>query len=96
MIEIKQHNNHLLICGALTRKTINRAFEKKANHLLSQSVDTLDLAEVSHVDTAGLAWLLLVLAQAKKHHQDIHFTNLPQELLNIAKLTAVESFLPIK
>ncbi|GAA6203977.1 STAS domain-containing protein [Thalassotalea sp. SU-HH00458] len=96
MIEIKQQDNQLLICGALTRKTINPAFEKKASQLFTQSVDVLDLASVSHVDTAGLAWLLQVLAQAKKHHTNLHFTNLPQELLKIAKLTAVDTFLPIK
>ncbi|MDG1750723.1 MAG: STAS domain-containing protein [Thalassotalea sp.] len=96
MIEIKKQHEQLLLTGELTRKTVNSTFEKKAAHLISKEITLLDLSAVSRVDTAGLAWLLLVLEQAKKQHQDIHFINIPQELIKLAKLSAVDTFLPIK
>jgi phospholipid transport system transporter-binding protein len=96
MIEIKQQHEQLLLVGDLTRKTVNSAFEKKASLLISKEITLLDLSAVSRVDTAGLAWLLLVLEQVQKQHQEIHFVNIPQELIKLAKISAVDTFLPIK
>ena len=96
MIEITQQGEQLLLTGELTRKTVNSTFEKKAAVLISKEIASLNLAAVSRVDMAGLAWLLLILEQAKKQRQDIHFINIPQELFKLAKLSAVDTFLPTK
>lgn len=96
MIEIKKQQNQLLLSGELSRKTINNVFEKKVARLLSNEIEQVDLSAVTNVDTAGLASLLLILEQTIKLSHSIHFTNIPQELLNLAKLSAVDKFLPIK
>jgi phospholipid transport system transporter-binding protein len=96
MIEIKKQQEQLFLTGELTRKTVNSTFEKKAALLISKDITLLDLSAVSRIDTAGLAWLLLVLEQAKKQLHDIHFINIPQELIKLAKLSAVDTFLPTK
>ncbi|MEW6990273.1 lipid asymmetry maintenance protein MlaB [Colwelliaceae bacterium 6441] len=96
MIELQLQNEQLLLTGELTRNTVNNAFEKKAASLLSKEITLLNLSAVSKVDTAGLAWLLLVLEQKKHQLHEIHFIHIPQELLNLAKLSAVDTFLPIK
>ncbi|MDO6444781.1 STAS domain-containing protein [Colwellia sp. 1_MG-2023] len=96
MIEIKKQQNQLLLSGELSRKTINNVFEKKVARLLSNEIEQVDLSAVTNVDTAGLASLLLILEQTIKQSHSIHFTNIPQELLNLAKLSAVDKFLPIK
>lgn len=96
MIEIKKQQNQLLLSGELSRKTINNSFEKKVSRLLTKEIELVDLSAVSNVDTAGLASLLLMLEQTIKRSHTIHFTNIPQELLNLAKLSAVDKFLPIK
>ncbi|MCO4799817.1 MAG: STAS domain-containing protein [Colwelliaceae bacterium] len=96
MIEIKQQDEQLFLTGELTRKTVNAAFEKKSEHLITKQISSLNLSAVSKVDTAGLAWLLLVLEQANQKQQTIHFTNIPAELFKLATLSAVDTFLPIK
>lgn len=96
MIEIIKQQEQLLLTGELTRKTVNSSFEKKAAAFITKDIVLLDLSAVSRVDTAGLAWLLLVLEQTKKQRQEIHFINIPQELIKLAKLSAVDTFIPIK
>ena len=96
MIEITKQQQQLLFTGELTRKTVDRAFEKKAAFEISKDIALLDLSAVTRIDTAGLAWLLIVLEQAKRQRQEIYFTNIPQELFRLAKLSAVDTFLPIK
>ena len=96
MIKITQQAEQLLLTGELTRKTVNSTFEKKAAVLISKDITLLDLSAVTRVDTAGLAWLLLVLEHSRKQRQNIHFINIPQELIKLAKLSAVDTFLPLK
>lgn len=96
MINIKQQGEELLLTGELTRKTVNFAFEKQSAQLITKQIASLNLKAVSKVDTAGLAWLLLILEQANLKMHKIHFTNIPQELIKLAKLSAVDTFFPIK
>ncbi len=95
MIEITQQTSQLVLTGELTRKTVTKSFEKKSRQLLSNGTKTLSLAGVSKVDTAGLAWLLMMLEQANRQTIAIQFIDIPHELTKLAKLSAVDSFLPI-
>jgi len=95
MIKITQQTSQLILAGELTRKTVTKSFEKKSRQLLSNHINTLSLAAVSKVDTAGLAWLLMMLEQANRQAIALQFIDIPQELTKLAKLSAVDSFLPI-
>lgn len=54
-----------------------------------------DLAKLTAIDTAGLAWLLQQLAQAKQRGVAIALCNVPKQLLSLADVTAVRPLLPI-
>jgi len=95
IIKITQQTSQLILAGELTRKTVTKSFEKKSRQLLSNHINTLSLAAVSKVDTAGLAWLLMMLEQANRQAIALQFIDIPQELTKLAKLSAVDSFLPI-
>jgi phospholipid transport system transporter-binding protein len=96
MIDIIQQNEVLVVTGELTLKTVTKSFEKKSYQLLTKQIKLLDFKAVSKVDTAGLAWLLMMIEHAKKQSQLIHFINTPNELIRLAKLSAVDTFLPTK
>lgn len=96
MINITEKNNELAITGELTRQTISSSFERKSSALMTNKIQTINLHDVAKVDTAGMALLLMLLEQAQKNNQSIHFTHLPEELLKLAQLSAVDKFLPIK
>jgi len=82
------------LTGELTRKTINRAFEKESKSLFSSTRIAIDLSQVKKIDTAGLAWLLYVVEQATQHSCQLTFTSIPQDILQLASLNGVDSLLP--
>lgn len=89
----------LLLSGDLDRLNVagiwpNRLAElKKA---AGKQPVILDLKQLAHVDTAGLAWLINLLRDCLV--QDVHFTliNVPQTLINLAKISDVEELLPLQ
>jgi phospholipid transport system transporter-binding protein len=53
----------------------------------------LDLAGVTHADSAALALLLLWMERAQRGGASIRFRNTPEQLLGIARMSDVESLL---
>jgi len=95
-IEIKSEKNELVLSGALTHETVTSAFEKTSYALLVKKDHVLNLASVTKIDTAGLAWLLVMLEHAVSRSISLKFSHISKELMKLAKLTAVDSFLPVE
>jgi phospholipid transport system transporter-binding protein len=97
MIEVQQAEQKAIFSGALTRATITPAFDKKYRKLVNNNERIIiDLAKVSQVDTAGLAWILLLIELAASKACHIGLINLPEDLLKLATLSAVDTLLPIE
>jgi phospholipid transport system transporter-binding protein len=96
MIEVQQAEQKAIFSGALTRATITPAFDKKYRKLVNNERIIIDLAKVSQVDTAGLAWILLLIELAASKACHIGLINLPEDLLKLATLSAVDTLLPIE
>ena len=56
---------------------------------------TLDLASVSRSDSAGVALLVEVMQQAKNAKLELSFSNLPQQMQDIAGISGLLEILPI-
>jgi len=82
------------LVGELTRITITKSFEKKSKKLFSSTKMNIDLSQVLKVDTAGLAWILYIVEQAILNTCQLTFTHIPQDLLKLASLSGVDSFIP--
>ncbi len=96
MIEVQQVDQTAVFNGALTRATITRTFDKKYRKLVDSKRIIIDLAKVSQIDTAGLAWILLLIELAANKTCHLSLVNLPGDLLKLAKLSAVDTLLPIE
>ena len=83
------------LCGELTRHTVNKLSIKKCSPLFKQSTCALNFSKVRRSDTAGLAWLLAIVEEGNKKSCQLSFHQLPQDIIKLAKLSAVDSFLPI-
>ena len=57
---------------------------------------TLDLALVSRSDSAGVALLVEVMQQAKAAKLGLSFSNLPQQIKDIAGISGLLDILPLK
>jgi len=54
---------------------------------------TIDLAGVTDSDSAGLAVLIEWLAQANARHVNLHYLNVPKQILAIAHISDVDELL---
>ena len=70
---------------------------RSANTLLQGASQDLliDLQQVTHTDSAGLALLLEWMTLARDKQLQIHFRNLPAQLWEIAKVSDLEDILPL-
>lgn len=81
--------------GELNRHTIPK-FNGLKSVQQSDADITLNMAAVSHVDTAGLAWLINVLKDTRRRNVPVQLKDVPQTLLNLAKISDVDSFLSVQ
>ncbi len=56
----------------------------------------IDLAEVSHSDSAGLALLIHWIRFAKQTNKKIVFHNIPAQMMAIADVSGLNELLPIQ
>ena len=90
---IKRDGDRLLVSGPLTLATVTQAL-REGNDAIAMGARTVDLGEVSELDSSALALLLAWLREAKKRNRELSFTRLPAGLTTIASLYGVAELLP--
>jgi len=83
----------MMVSGPVTLANVGSLLEEGRRHL-AEGVQTVDLGEVTEMDSALLALLLAWLRDAKARTQSIAFANLPESLRTIARLYGVDRLLP--
>jgi phospholipid transport system transporter-binding protein len=84
------------LSGELTQYSIMQITKKNIKNLFLSPSMTLDLAKITRIDTAGLAWLFYLLEQASIDSCELSFVNIPTKLEKLIRLSGVEGFLPVK
>ena len=93
MLTIDINNQVAQLKGKLTSNTIAALKNKAHRSIVTTDKVVVSLAQVSEVDTAGLAWLLFLVEQAKHHKCQLSFAELPEDLLKLAQLSDVDQLL---
>lgn len=88
---INSHTDQVSLEGVLTVDTV-------AESLLAQvftgaSSLTVDLSQLTRIDTAGLAWLVLMFKQANHTQTNVKLVHPSDALTNLAKLSDVDKLL---
>lgn len=91
---IEKDSSKINILGELTRHSIDNKNQQCIEPYLENDDIIVDLSSVTKIDTAGLAWLLLLVEKANAKHVKLYFSHLNDELVKLAKLSGVEEFLP--
>jgi phospholipid transport system transporter-binding protein len=91
---IRREGARLVVSGAVTLGNAATLLDEGKRHL-AEGVQTVDLGEVSEMDSALLALLLAWLREARLHDRTLVFTNLPESLRTIARLYGVDRLLPV-
>jgi phospholipid transport system transporter-binding protein len=90
---IRREDGRIVLSGPVTLANVAQVLEEGRRHLAEGAV-TVDLAEVSELDSSALALLLAWLREAKAAGRALAFTNLPESLQTIARLYGVQDLLP--
>lgn len=90
---VSADNGRVEIAGDLTFETVARLRERGAEVLRGIGDITLDLNAVTRADSAGLALMVEWLKQAKRHDASLRVVNMPDQMLAIARMVKLDSFL---
>ena len=92
---IRREGARMLVSGAVTLANVAGLLDEGRRHI-AEGAHTVDLAEVSEMDSALLALLLAWLRDARAANRELAFANLPASLQTIARLYGVDGLLPVK
>jgi phospholipid transport system transporter-binding protein len=90
---IRREGRRILLSGPVTLANVASVLEEGRRHL-EEGVQTVDVGEVSELDSSLLALLLAWLREARAKERPLEFANLPEALRTIARLYGVEGLLP--
>lgn len=88
---VNEGGGRFIVDGDLTFQTINQKTTYGFAFLKSAKQITMDLGGVGNADSAGLALMLEWIKQARHKKVQLHFKNIPEQLINIAKLSGLSS-----
>ena len=89
---IRREGSRMALDGPVTLANAHEVLEE-GRRLLSEGVDTVDLAGVTELDSALLALLLAWKRDATARSATLALANEPQALRTIARLYGVDSLL---
>ena len=91
---IRREGRRIVISGPVTLANVAAVLEEGRRHL-EEGVRTVDLAEVTEMDSSLLALMLAWLREAKSGSRELAFANPPESLRTIARLYGVDGLFPV-
>lgn len=90
---IRREGRKITVSGPVTLANAARVLDEGRQHL-AEGARTVDLGEVTELDSALLGLALAWLRDARAAKREIAFANLPQGMQTLARLYGVEDLLP--
>ena len=91
---IRRDGSRVMLSGAVTLTNVAALLDEGRKYF-AEGVQSVDLAEVTELDSSLLALLLAWLREAKARGQPLTFANLPASAQTIARLYGVHGLLPL-
>ena len=82
-----------MISGELSFSTVSGALSESSLLFNGESEMIVDLKDVTHVDSAGIALLIEWLGMANHQTKKLEYRNVPEQMLAIAKISGLEGVL---
>ncbi len=81
--------------GELNLASVQEVWEQSQRLFERQAPRCIDLAGVTHSDSAGVALLVEWLRLARQSGQTVRFVNIPPQMLAIIRVTGLDGLLPL-
>src|SRR3990167_6394962 len=88
------NNNQFLLSGELDFSNVMLIYEKSLSQLKQAQQLNFDFSQLHSSNSAGLALIVEWIKYAKQHKKKISLTNLPDNLLSIAKAAGIDKLIP--
>lgn len=88
-------DGRLMLEGELSFETVVRLLGEMRRQLDQGTEIQVDLQGVSRADSAGLALLVEWMRNAKALGKSIQYLNIPQQMLDIARVSGLDQVLPL-
>ncbi|NKB75936.1 MAG: STAS domain-containing protein [Gammaproteobacteria bacterium] len=85
---ILMKDDSLMVSGPLTLKTVSKLFDQPL--VFNSAAQVIDLKEVTHIDSAGLALLIHWSHEAQRAQSRAVYCNLPENLKELAQLCMLD------
>ncbi len=97
-VEIKpgKNNQENIICGDLTFSTASDLLSRGKSIIANNSAIHFNLSQVSRCSSVALAVLIAWCREARQLSKSISFSHLPANLLSAAKVSNLDSVLPLE
>ncbi len=89
-------DDEIQLIGEITKSTVPAVLEATVGKVQQTADLTIDLSRVTRTDSAGLALLFEWMSFAHAHKNQLRFTNLPEQLLAIARASEMDGLIPLK
>ncbi|MFZ8199045.1 STAS domain-containing protein [Alteromonas portus] len=100
LFEVNDKGN-IVVHGHLDRETLSKNFwvslsADERSTLITNKRCQIDLSDVERADSAGLAWLINAVRDAKQNGVSMTLYKMPEKLQKLAKISDADSFLPVE
>lgn len=100
LFEVNNEGN-IVVHGHLDRETLSKNLWESLSRSEQDTVKknascTVDLSDVERADSAGLAWLINAIRDAKLNGVSMTLRKMPEKLKKLAKISDADSFLPVE
>ena len=92
---IRREGRRITLSGPVTLANAARVLEE-GRQQFAEGVRTVDMGEVTELDSALLALVLAWLRDARQDKRELSFTNVPEALQTLSQLYGVENLLSLK
>ena len=91
---IRREGRKLMLSGPVTLANAARVLAEGRQHL-AEGARTVDLGEVTDLDSSLLALALAWARDARAEKRELAFANIPEALQTLSRLYGVEALLPL-
>ena len=92
---IRRESGRIVVSGPVTLDNVAAVLEEGRRHV-EEGVATVDLGEVTEMDSSLLAAMLAWLRDARLRGRELAFANLPESLRTIARLYGLDGLIPVR
>ncbi|GMQ96514.1 MAG: hypothetical protein BMS9Abin15_0185 [Gammaproteobacteria bacterium] len=86
-------DGELALSGELNYQTVPGLWKKTLVLLSQGAVSSIDLKDVTRADSAGIAYLIEVICEARKRHQAVDVRHIPDQLTAIGAVSGLQQIL---